>query len=237
LWSRQTLVCLGLTVLCALIVIAWMQQARPTPRKLAEMVLMPTLVGFLMPIFAISYGSSAICGEREDRSLIYLLITPIPRPVLYFVKALATMILVAGWSVGALLVLCLLAGSYGREALASFVTATLFGSLVYAALFLVLGAMFRHGTIISLAYWFFLEVLFGAMPGIVKRLTVSYYVSCVIYDSGSDLELSPRGGQLGREMFLAIPGATALWMLIGALVTLLVLGAVVLGSREYTELG
>jgi hypothetical protein len=107
---------------------------------------------------------------------------------------------------------------------------------VYAALFLFLGATFRHGTIISLAYWFFLEVLFGAMPGIVKRITVSFYVKCLIYDAGEELALQPRG-RIAREMFLAVSGDTAWLVLWSALAVLLALGAMVLSTREYAELG
>lgn len=236
LFSRQTLVCIGLTVLCALIVLAWSRQTSPNAKKLAEQVLVPTFVNFLIPIFAISYGASGIGGEREDRTLIYLLITPIPRALLYLTKALATLLLVAGWSAAALIVLCLLAGSYGREVLPVFLPACVCGSVVYASLFLLLGAAFRHGTILSLAYWFFLEVLFGAMPGIVKRLTVAFYVKCMVYDAGKDLRLGPLG-RMAREMFLPVEGTTALTVLLSALAVLLTLGAVVLSSREYAELG
>jgi ABC-type transport system involved in multi-copper enzyme maturation permease subunit len=236
LFSRQTLVCIGLTVLCALIVLAWSRQTHPSAKKLAEQVLVPTFVNFLIPIFAISYGASGIGGDREDRTLIYLLITPIPRAVLYLTKALATLLLVAGWSAGALVALCLLAGSHGREVLGVFLPASVCGSVVYASLFLLLGATFRHGTILSLAYWFFLEVLFGSMPGIVKRLTVAFYVKCLVYDAGTDLRLGPLT-RIAREMFLPVEGSTALLVLLGALAALLTLGAAALSSREYAELG
>jgi ABC-2 type transport system permease protein len=236
IFSRQSLVCAALTTLSALIVLAWGQHASPTARRLAEQVLIPSYIGFLMPIFAISYGASGIGGEREDRTLIYLLITPIPRAVLYLTKALATVLLVALWAGGSLGLMCVLAGEYGREVFPVFLAAGLLGTAVYAALFLFLGASFRHGTIISLAYWFFLEVLFGAMPGIVKRVTVSFYVKCLIYEAGDELSLQPRG-RVAREMFLAVSADTAWLVLWSALAALLALGAMVLATREYAELG
>ena len=236
LFSRQTLVCLGLVGLCTLIVFTWSQQTSLSAKRLAEFFLVPIYVGFLVPIFAISYGASGIGGEREDRTLIYLLITPIPRALLYLTKALATLALVAAWTAGSLLVLCLLAGSYGRQMFPVALPACVLGSLVYAGLFLLLGAAFRHGTIISLAYWFFLEVLFGAMPGIIKRVTVVYYMKCMIYDAGTEFRLAPLS-RVQQEMFLAIPGSTALTVLSCALAVLLALGALVLSSREYSELG
>src|SRR4029077_4707664 len=107
-----------------------------------------------------------------------------------------------------LVALCQMAGASGAHVLPLFLTASLLGAVAYAGLFLVLGALFRHGTGIALAYWFFLEVLFGNMPGIIKRVSVAYYVRCMIYDAGSDLQLGPAG-RIAREMFLPVSGTTA----------------------------
>jgi hypothetical protein len=82
--------------------------------------------------------------------------------------------------------LCQMAGTPGGEAWALFWPASLLGAAAYAALFLLVGTIFRHGTIISLAYWFFLEVLFGNMPGIIKRISVAFYVRSMIYDAGAE---------------------------------------------------
>ncbi|HEY2249609.1 MAG TPA: hypothetical protein VGH74_01065, partial [Planctomycetaceae bacterium] len=67
---------MGLTLLCCLIVLAWARQREPSPKKFAEHVVVPIYIAFLMPVLAISYGASTVGGEREDRTLIYLLITP-----------------------------------------------------------------------------------------------------------------------------------------------------------------
>lgn len=236
LLSRQTLVCAGLTLLCAAIVIAWSWQRSPTAVRFARIVLLGTYVSFLLPIFAVSYGASGIGGEREDRTLIYLLIAPIPRGLLYLVRAAAVLSLVAAWAGGSLIGLCLLAGEPGREVLPMFLPAGLLGGAVYAALFLLIGAAFRHGTIISLAYWFFLEVLLGAMPGPVKWVTVSFFMKCLIFEAGQELPIGPRG-RVAQEMFRAVSGDTA-WLVLGSLLAaLLALGATVLTTREYSELG
>jgi ABC-2 type transport system permease protein len=240
-FSRQTLVCAGLTLLCAAIVLAWgMHRPGWDPsvitKRFAERVLMPTYVGFLMPIFAISYGATGIGGEREDRTLIYLLITPIPRALLYLTKAAAILLLAVAWAAGTLTALCWLAGNPGRDALPVFLPAAAIGTVAYAALFLLVGAMFRHGTIISLAYWFFLEVLLGSMPGTIKRITISFFVQCLIYDAGEEQSLRPVG-RVFRENFQAVSGDTAWLVLSGTVAGLLALGAAVLTTREYSELG
>lgn len=234
LLSRQTLACVALTLLCSLIVLAWSRQHDPTGKKLAENVLVPTFVAFLMPIFAISYGASGIGGEREDGTLIYLLIVPIPRPLVYLMKAGAGLALVGLWTTGTLFLLCRLAGAPGRDVFLMFLPATLLGSLAYASLFLLVGAIFRHGTIISLVYWFFLEVLFGNLPGIVKRVSVAFYVRCMVYDAGSNLQLGPIA-KVAREMFLPVSGTTAMLTLIGAVAGLLLIGVVAFEQREYRD--
>lgn len=234
LFSRQTLACIALTTLCALIVLAWTRHSEPTSKKLAEQVLVPTFVAFLMPIFAICYGASGIGGEREDQTLIYLLIAPLPRSLTYLVKALASLTLVAGWTVGTLWLMCRLAGAPGQELLSVFLSAALLGGLAYASLFLLLGAIFRHGTIISLVYWFFLEVLFGNLPGIVKRVSVAFYVRCIIYDQGGSLELGPLG-KVAREMFLPVSGRIATIALFSAIFTLIAVGVLLFEQREYRD--
>lgn len=237
LWaSRQTIVNCGLTFLCALIVAAWSHRGNRTAMGFSDYMLLPTFIGFLIPIFAISYGSSTIGGEREDQSLIYLLVTPIPRVAVYITKALAVGVLVTLWSGSSLLLLCWLAGDPGEKLLPVYLPATLLGGLMYASVFLLLGAMFRHGTILSLAYWFFLEVLLLQMPGTVKRISVSYYVHCLLYDAGSPYSLGPRT-DADREMFAGISGDSATLVLMSAIVGMTALGAILFSRREYTELG
>lgn len=232
--SRQTLACLALTSLCMLIVVAWSRRPNPTAKLLAEHVLVPTFIGFLVPIFSICYGASGIGGEREDQTLIYLLISGIPRPLVYLMKAAAGLLLVAGWIAVTLMALCQIAGAAGRELLPVFWSASLLGGMAYASLFLLVGAVFRHGTIISLVYWFFLEVLFGNLPGIVKRVSVAFYVRCMVYDAGGELQLGPIS-RVAREMFLPVSGGTAWLALLGGIAGLLLAGTILFERREYRD--
>lgn len=233
-FSRQTLASFVLSLLCCLIVLAWSRQSDPTSKRLAEQVLVPTFVAFLMPIFAICYGASGIGGEREDRTLIYLLICSLPRPLVYLMKSLAGLSLVAAWTAATLWTMCWLAGEPGRNVFDVFLLASLFGGLTYASLFLLVGAVFRHGTIISLVYWFFLEVLFGNLPGTVKRISVAFYVRCMVYDAGADLNLGPLG-RAAREMFLPVSGETATIVLASTIAALLIAGLVLFEHREYRD--
>ena len=252
--TPSTLICALLTALTCLLVVLWSKYADPNVRRFAERIIMPIHVAFLLPVYAICYGASAIGGEREDRTLVYLLITPLPRPLIYLIKYTCAVVLVLAWTIVSLVGLCALAGPWVRQALGSMPTdealstiarslwsqtlgvfwpAALLGALAYASLFHALGAALRRGTIISLGYVFFLELLLGNMPGIVKRVSLSFYISCMIYDAGSEYGIGPR---LARDMFLPIPGRTAALVLGSVSVALLVAGLSVFTCREYRDL-
>ena len=231
--SRQTLICLALAVVVGLMVYATTWRPSVQPKRLANNVFIPTFVAFLMPIFAVCYGASGFGSEREDRTLVYLLISSLPRPLAYLVKGLACQLLVAAWTVGTLWAYCRIAGVPGTELLPIFLRASLLGSLAYASLFLLVGAAFRHGTIISLVYWFFLEVLLGNLPGIVKRVSIAYYVRCVIYSLGEKLKIGP----LNEDMWVGISGPAATTALVSLVVGLTLVGVVSFSRREYADVG
>jgi ABC-type transport system involved in multi-copper enzyme maturation permease subunit len=252
-FSRQTLVSVVLTLFTCLLVVGWTFGRDPSVKRLAERVLVPIFGSFLLPIYAICYAASSIGSEREERTLVYLLNSPLPRPVVYLVKYLAATALALGWSCASFLAVCLLFtprvreslsfltvrqlaevsdAAWGREALELFWPAVLLAALAYASLFHTLGAIFRRGTIISLAYAFFVEMLLSRMPGIVKRMAVSYYYSCMIYDAGAEHRVRPR---LSPELFLPVSGTTAATALAAASVVLLVIGMLVFTRREYRD--
>jgi ABC-type Na+ efflux pump permease subunit len=214
--------------------IAWgWSRKEPTVQKFAEEILVPVHASFLVPIFAICYGTTAIGGEREDRTLVYLLITPMPRPVVYLLKYVASIILVLTWTTASLMLLAFVARPWGMDALKLFGWAILLGAAAYTSLFSAVGAAFRRGTIISLAFAFFLEGLLGNMPGIVKRVSVSYYMKCMIFDAGAELNVGPR---IARDLFLPIAGGSAATVLSLIAVSLLVAGLVTFSHREYRDL-
>lgn len=236
LLSRQTFVGLMLLGVCSLIVLAWTQQRDPTPKRFAEVMLIPTYIAFLMPILAVGYGASSIGGEREEGTLIYLLIASIPRPVVFTVKFAAAMFLSASLAAASLGILCVLGGTSGRAAWPVFWPASVLGAMTYAGLFLVFGAAFRHGTVVSLAYWFFLEVLIGNLPGIINRLSLVFYVRCLIYEAGRRYQIRPLGEE-AQIQFHPIPGPTAALTLLTILGVLFVIGLATFTRKEYQEAG
>jgi ABC-2 type transport system permease protein len=230
--SRQTLICLAFSAMACLIAWGWTKR-EPTLKKFGEEIVVQVFASFLVPILAICYGTGAVGSEREDGTLVYVLITPLPRPLAYLTKYAASILLVLAWTAASFSVAGVAGGKWGMEAVKLFWPAMMLGATAYSSLFSTLGAAFRRGTIISLAYALFLEGLLGNMPGIVKRVSVSFYIKCMIFAEGAEYEMVPR---IARELFLPIDGRTAAWVLAGLAVALLLIGVVTFSRREYRDL-
>jgi hypothetical protein len=112
-----------------------------------------------------------------------------------------------------------------------FFPAILCSSLAYLALFHFLGVLFRHSTLIALAYVFLIEVFVGRIPGILKRISISFYSWSMVYDAGGDLGIRPRS----RVSFVPTDGDVAQQVLLGLTVVLVCLGAIHFARRELSE--
>ena len=105
----------------------------------------------------------------------------------------------------------------------------LFGSLAFCALFFLFGTFFRRPAIVAIVYSFFLEVILQLMPGTLKRVSIGYYVRCMMYEEAGSRGLEPANPIL----FAPVSGSTALWVLVGATVGLLALGMALFQRTEY----
>ena len=111
--------------------------------------------------------------------------------------------------------------------------AILAGSLAYCAMFHLVGAYFRRPAVVAIVYTFFLETFLGSLPGHMKRVSISFYTRCLMYDVARDYGLTQRESD---AVFIPVTGTTALWMLLGLTVLLLGVGAVVFARQEYHEI-
>lgn len=188
-------------------------------------------VSFVMPLLSLSFATDALGSERESGTMVWLLTRPMPRPAVYLAKFAALL----PWSLGLNLVgfalLCLAGGRPGLLALRLFWPSVVWGALAFSAIFHLMGAYSRRPAIVALVYAFFLEVLFGNLPGYLKRISVSFYVRCMMYDAAADYGLEPEK----PSIFLPVDGSTALAVLAGATVVMLALGAVVFTRSQYHD--
>jgi hypothetical protein len=188
-------------------------------------------LSFLLPVWSLSFATEAIGGEREGRTLAWLLSQPIPRPLVYLAKFVALLPFALGLNVGGFALLCLAAGRAGRPALGLFWPAVALGTLAFCALFQMMGAVFRRPAVVAIAYSFFLEAILGNMPGTMKRVSLGFYTRCMMFEEGRHLGVEPEK----PSIYLPVEGSTAAAVLVAVTVVLLAAGAFVFTRSEYHE--
>jgi ABC-type transport system involved in multi-copper enzyme maturation permease subunit len=189
-------------------------------------------LSFLLPIWSLSFATEALGGEREARSLVWLLTRPMPRPAIYLAKFVALLPWSLGLTLGGFGILCLAAGRPGALAFGLFWPAVLWSTLAFVALFHLMGACFRRAAIVALIYSFFLETLLGNMPGLMKRISIGFYARCMMYDVAGVYGLQPEK----PSVYLPVSGWTAWGVLMGVTVVLVAAGMVVFARSEYQDL-
>jgi ABC-type transport system involved in multi-copper enzyme maturation permease subunit len=232
--SRQTIVCCLLLAMASIAVVAWSLRRERSPKEFIEEIFMAVYVSFLLPIFCLSQGTAGIASDREEQTLVYLLVTPLPRPLIFLAKSSASLLLALAWTLGGMALICWFGGRPGRTAFLVLWPSVLWSTIAYVALFLLFSVTFRRATMIALAYALFIETLIGNMPGIAKRLAVSFYTRCQIFDAGAEFGVSPPGSGAG-DLFTAIPGPTAQTILCLLSGGLLLAGLSIFTVREYSR--
>jgi ABC-type transport system involved in multi-copper enzyme maturation permease subunit len=199
--------------------------------RFSKVVVFNLFLTFLLPLWSLSFATESLGGEREGSSMLWLLTRPLPRPAIYLAKFVALLPWSLGLNLGGFALLCLAGGRPGPMALRLFWPAVLCGTLAFAALFQLIGAFFRRPAIIAVVYSFFLETFLGNMPGYMKRLSISFYTRCMMFEEAQVHGLQPEK----PSIYLPVDGTTALWVLLGTTALLLVLGMAMFARAEYRE--
>jgi ABC-2 type transport system permease protein len=189
-------------------------------------------LSFLLPLFNLSFATEALGGERESNSLIWMLSRPLPRPAIYLGKFVALLPWTMGLTLGGFALLCLAGGEPGWMALSIYWPAVLTATLAFSSLFYFMGAFFRRPAVAAIVYAFFLEVIFGNMPGYLKRISIGFYARCMMFDAASAYGIQPEQ----PDIYLPVDGATALAVLLGLTIALLGIGTMVFSRSQYQEI-
>jgi ABC-type transport system involved in multi-copper enzyme maturation permease subunit len=198
-------------------------------REFSEFLIV-VFASFVVPMCALAFGTASVGGDREDRTLVFLLVRPIPRALILLAKLSATLPLVLGLVLGSYWLYCRLAGAVGMVAFNLYLPAIVWMTLAYVGLFHLFAVSFRYATIIALLYAVFMETLLGNLPGIVKRVVVNYYGRSIMYAAGeAEGARMPNGFQpLSLEV--------STWALAGIAVVGVILACIVFSRREYRDL-
>ncbi|HZN58817.1 MAG TPA: ABC transporter permease subunit [Planctomycetota bacterium] len=232
LLTKKSLLCLALLSLLVFVTFTIGIWKPWRPSVFGEMVVLRIFGLFYIPVVTIMFGTGALGDDREEGSLVYLLTRPIPRSLLYVGKLLAVLPQVLFFSAGGFVLLHAAAGwssGEGLQGVVLFLPALTLGALAYVSFFHFLGAAFRHSTVVAIAYVFFVEVLLGRIPGIMKRVSIAFYTWSKLYEDAASIELKPP------PIFLPVTGSTAEMVLLGVAGGFLLAGAWVFQRKEYSD--
>lgn len=185
---------------------------------------------FLLPICSLAYATTSIGGDREERTLLFLLIRPVPKWLILLAKLCATLPLVLGLVIGSFYVYCQLAGEIGRRAWELYLPAIFLMTVAYVCLFHLFSVTFRHATIVALIYALFMEGFLGNVPGIINRVAVSFYGRSIMYRQPAEF------GLVEPPMFSSVSIDTAMWSLLWISVGSVLLAMWIMQRREFRDL-
>lgn len=154
-----------------------------------------------------------IADEVEDNTLQYLLIRPVPRFLIVFVKYLANIFIGSLVIISSLLVTFAIAALGSSESLdiglsfLIYASGTLIlGLSVYSALFTLLGGTLRHPMILGLLFVFGWEKLITYVPGNAQYLTIMNYLQ-TLYPVSNSGSLSFLFGEISTMTSLLVLSA------------------------------
>jgi ABC-2 type transport system permease protein len=157
------------------------------------------IVGLILPIVAVLFGTAAFGAEIEDGTIVYLLAKPVPRWAIVAAKILAAVGATAALTVGSVALSSLIAitrlGDEATRIAEVYLLATAVGSICYVAVFVALSLFTRRALMIGFAYVLIWEgTLSSLLPGIANlsirqyALGVGQLVTKVPSSWGAELE-------------------------------------------------
>lgn len=144
----------------------------------------------LLPIVTLLYASGIIQDEQEEQTITYLLIRPINKWLLYWVKMIATWTTTCSLVVIMTLVTfaAIYAGSgtdWNTAALRCAKAAGILSlaAVTYCSIFGLISLLTKRTLIIGIVYTAFMEGVLASLPFSVRLVTVIYYVRLLAYRS------------------------------------------------------
>jgi ABC-2 type transport system permease protein len=154
----------------------------------------------LLPLVALLYASGIIQDEQEEQTITYLLVRPISKWMLYWIKMAAT------WTTTVLLVIVLTALTYAAVYVGAgtdFATASLrclkaaailsLAAVAYCSIFGAISLLTRRTLIVGILYTALVEGLLASLPLSLRWGTVIYYTRLMAYRTMDFVVTWPRG--------------------------------------------
>jgi ABC-2 type transport system permease protein len=178
--NRRSLVVaalLAVPVLLALVYVA--SEGKSGGESFVIQLFISLVLPILLPLTALIFATSALGGEVEDRTLLYLTLRPISRPAVVVSKLLASAALTT-LLVELSLAATYLIGTQGAGTAQNFgaiLLAGLVGCLAYSSLFLLLGLWLpRRGLLVGFLYVLLWEGILSQLSTGLATFSVRRYV-------------------------------------------------------------
>jgi len=189
-------------------------------------------IQLLVPILALLFGSLVINEEIDNKTLIYLTTSPVPKPAIIVGKYLAYIVLSA-IIINAGLLLCFLVINIDQlgevSYLKQFLTFIGVGGLAliaYSAFFTLLGTLIKKSVILGLLFIFGWENVVQYFPGVTQKFTVIHFIKSLLPYTADNVKFL---------VFKLEPSGTAESIVVLLLLTLLSLFAasLIFKRKEY----
>jgi hypothetical protein len=141
------------------------------------------LLRFVVPLVALVLVAGGFQREVSDRTLVYHLVRPISRRTLFLARFLAGVLvaipvaIVPVWTTVGFSGVSLPAATWGHIAFA-----VALGVLSTGAIYYLLAAWLRFGTIAGLVYTFVIDAFVQGASGSMQKLSATFYVRSVHHD-------------------------------------------------------
>lgn len=179
LGRRRTLLMLLLTLTPVLIAVLVRVAGRPPdPVQLSSDLLDTLVVGAILPLAALIFGTAALGSELDDGTAVYLLTKPIPRWQIVAAKVTAAAGLTILFVVPAAIVSGLLiAGDQdgGVRITLAYAAGAIVAAVVYSTLFVALSTVTSRALIVGLIYALLWEGLLAGLFAGTRILSVREY--------------------------------------------------------------
>jgi len=179
------------------------------------------IVGTVLPLVALVFGTAALGSEFEDGTAVYLLTKPIRRSAIVVPKIVAAWLTTSAIMVasGGIAGAILLGGEGEARVVAGFTVGMAAGALAYTAAFVMLSVVTGRALIAGMVYVFLWEgVITGIFRG-TRVMSVREYTLAIgdLFAGTPDSVFNPRiDGTLALVLLVAVTGF-ATWYAIRAL--------------------
>jgi len=166
-------------------------------------VFVVSLIGFtlLVPIVALVFAGASLGDTREDGTLVYLWLRPMPRSGVVAGAWLAAITVSLPLTLIPMTATAVLLDA-GSDLVAAAVIATIVGILAYSAIFVLLGLVVKNPIVWGLGYILIWEGLVASFGSAAAKVAVRGYLSSILTDrTGVDIEL----GNLSQAAGIVVP--------------------------------